>query len=98
MVSFGQIVIVIIIGYSFYRVQKAKMELQVVRIDKLEVELRLRQYELLVMRDQLANLTQSKCRHEEYEEWQLGTNWILQKFKQYVKTIISLLKQIFQLV
>ena len=42
--EFGHFVIVVlIIGYSFYRVHRAELEVQVARIDKLEVGLKLRQ-------------------------------------------------------
>ena len=46
--EFGQFVImVVIIGYSFYRVHRVELEVQVARIDKLEVGLKLRQRGLL---------------------------------------------------
>ena len=46
--EFGHFVIVVlIIGYSFYRVHRAELEVQVARIDKLEVGLKLSQRALL---------------------------------------------------
>ena len=36
---FGQVVVVLVLGYSFFRVMSADLEVQMYRIDKLEVGL-----------------------------------------------------------